>query len=128
MSNEKDEKFDEKAVEKQEKKHLWLQNLLYRNVLTTFKRANSNPLKRFFRFLRSPRLNEARLLQKTGLVDPYYYFKKYPYTIGAGMTAAEHYVHYGALKGMNPSDNFNTLQFKTSSQIKITFRCYRIYT
>jgi hypothetical protein len=52
-------------------------------------------------------------LRSSGLVDPHYYFTNYPDTIKGGITAADHYVCYGAQEGRNPSGNFNTLQYLT---------------
>jgi hypothetical protein len=98
-------------IERRKKENLALQNLLYRQVLATFHRSRKNPLKRLYRFLRRPGLNEAKLLHKSGLVDPYYYFANCRPAIGTGITAAEHYVRYGAPQGKNPSENFDTRKY-----------------
>jgi hypothetical protein len=104
-------KQQSEAIKQQNKKHQRLENFLHSNALVTFKQSRLSYWKHFSRFLRAPRLNEAKVLHSSGLVDPYYYFKNYTHTIGAGMPAAEHYVRYGAPNGLNPSDSFNTRQY-----------------
>ena len=80
-------------------------------VLECYNYSRSNLFKRLYRFLRYPILREVKILRQSGLFDQYYYYKNYPHTIGAGITAIEHYVRYGVQEGNNPSKNFNTVQY-----------------
>jgi len=100
-----------KVLFKRQQEGQLTQNLLYRHILSVYRLARKSPWKRLYRFLRSPILNEAKVIRNTGLVDPHFYFSNYPQSITAGITAAEHYVRYGAQQGNNPSAEFNTQQY-----------------
>jgi hypothetical protein len=88
-----------------------LESHLVRLVLTLYVRTRKSIWWRLYRFLWYPKRKEIKCLRDSGLVDPHYYFKTYPDAITGGMTAAEHYVRYGAMEGRNPSENFNTLKY-----------------
>lgn len=107
----KDKEQIQKRLNKEKEEIARTKNLLYQHVLSTFRQARRSRWKSLCRLLRSPRLNEAKLLRNSGLVDPHYYFESYPNTIKPGMTASEHYVHIGAQDGNNPSAQFNTKQY-----------------
>jgi len=98
-------------LEKYRKEKERIQYILYHHILAIYQAARKSPWRSLSRFFRSPGLNETKLLSKSGLVDHYYYFKNNAHAIQSGITAAEHYVRYGAQQGKNPSENFNTLQY-----------------
>lgn len=86
-------------------------HLFAQHILATYRYARKNPWKILCRFLRSPMMNELKLIRDSGLFDPHYYFENYPGTILGGMAAAKHYVCYGAQEGTNPSAEFNTVKY-----------------
>jgi hypothetical protein len=108
---DKEKKDIQKQLNRDKEEIELTRNLLYRNVLSTFRRARRSRWKSLCRRLRSPRLREAKFLRNSGLVDPHYYFENYPHAIKPGLTASEHYVRFGAQDGYNPSAQFNTQQY-----------------
>ena len=100
-----------KSLRKMEQESQLSRTLLYRNVLVTYRQARKSYWKFFWRLLRFPRLREVKIVRNSDLVDSHYYFETYPHAITAGLSAAEHYVRYGAQQGLNPSAEFNTQQY-----------------
>ena len=84
---------------------------LKRFLLSEYAHSRKSIWMKLYRALRFPKLYKTKYLRDSGLVDPYYYFKNYPDVISGGMTAADHYLRYGAQEGRNPSENFNTLKY-----------------
>lgn len=56
-------------------------------------------------------VDERSILLKSNAVDSGYYFCIYQDTIKGGMSAASHYVRFGAQEGRNPSKDFNTIKY-----------------
>lgn len=90
-----------------------VKQLIQHQSLSTFKHSRKSIYKRCLRALRHPFLNERKLLIKSGMVDFNYYWKNYPQTLNYDITAAAHYVKYGAQEGKNPSEKFNTTAYLT---------------
>ncbi len=82
-----------------------------RRVLSAFAANSRSRWMRLVRRIRYRRVNELEVLERSGLVDPGYYFVHYPEAARIGVSAAEHYLRVGALKGYDPSDAFSTVQY-----------------
>ncbi|MDW7773249.1 MAG: hypothetical protein SCH71_10205 [Desulfobulbaceae bacterium] len=100
-----------KSLRKMERESQLSRTFLYRNVLALYTQARKSYWKCFCRLLRFPWLREVKIVRNSDLVDSHYYFETYPHVITAGLSAAEHYVRYGAQQGLNPSAEFNTQEY-----------------
>ena len=53
----------------------------------------------------------ARVIAKSGQLDPTWYLATYPDIAGAGLDPIEHYLAYGAAENRNPSPHFDTAAY-----------------
>lgn len=88
-----------------------LESALRNNTLALFKNNRNKYRKRVYRFLQRFTKSEYTIICDSGLLDPNFYFTQYPEVITYGISAAQHYLNYGAQEGKNPSARFNTLQY-----------------
>ena len=101
----------EKALADEKQKFLNLQEISYSQLLAVYSLNRKSYWKRVRRFFRFANLNECRMLRDSGYVDPNYYFTQYPGLIAGGLSAAKHYLLFGAQEGKNPSSKFNTVEY-----------------
>jgi len=99
------------ALADEKQKVSCLQKTLHKQLLAAYSLNRNSYWKRIKRFSRFSGFNESRLLRNSGHVDPHYYFTQYPGLIAGGLSAASHYLLYGAQEGKNPSSTFNTVGY-----------------
>ncbi len=88
-----------------------INKLFRRNILISYLFSRRSFWKRFWRLLHYRGRSEIKMLRKSSFVDSAYYFTIYPDTIKDGMSAATHYVRFGAQEGRNPSNSFDTVNY-----------------
>jgi len=59
---------------------------------------------------------QLKLLSNSEFMDSEWYVSTYPDVAAAGMSAAEHYLRYGALMGRDPSSRFSTFFYQKQNQ------------
>lgn len=95
-------------------------NSLKTTILFIFLLSKKSVFKRIKRIVMYRFKSEVQILKKSKLVDPAFYFQKYPEVVNNGLCANDHYVKIGVFEGKNPNKNFDTVTYLSENPVALT--------